>query len=183
MSSGLCYAPVMRRLFLGVLAVGALACTETAELEVTHFKRPCYTFDQSMCAVYREGPNEPWYDLEGYIGGFTPEWQTEYVVEVEVEYSSSYYTWGDLRYFSLSEVKSQRDVAPGTTFELDLSPDHLVATSSMSFELGQDRNVVCADAETCERARDILRGGGWFPATLEHPATKHDPLVLLKLNR
>lgn len=157
------------------------ACGQTRELEVTHFRRPCYGFVAQTCTVFREVGTEAWLDYYGTIFGLDPKWQHEYLLEVDVDHVDPFYGPGVIERYSVNEVQSERQVAEGTRFELDLDGDHLAATGTQSYSLIGERDLICRQPEDCERIAEILEDGLWFRAELSHPASPEEPLIIESL--
>ena len=168
-------------IFLGWLLGSACGAADgnPGIMLVDHYKVPCVADYLRLCLRASELGGSEYRYFYDYVEGFDYQWGHRYALRVEVtEIENPPQDASSLRY-ALIELIS--DELIDERFEIALTPGFAngdAATGTFSL-LGQ-RDVTCAEPETCDLIAAALAADEAITLQLGHPNSPSDPLIVYR---
>lgn len=170
--------------FVSVVILGWLVGTACGSSDskqgimlVDHYRVPCVGENLRLCLRASELDGSDYWYFYDYIEGFDYQWGHRYALSVEVtEIENPPQDASSARY-ELIEIIS--DEVIDERFEITLTPGFAngdAATGTFSL-LGQ-RDVTCAEPETCDVIAAALDADEAITLQLGHPTSPTDPLIV-----
>ena len=170
--------------FVSIMILGCLvgsACgsadREQGIMLVDHYRVPCVGVGSQLCLRASELDGSEYWNFYRTIAGFDYQWGHRYALRVEVTEIENPPADGSSARYDLIEVIS--DAVIDERFEIALTTDYATGDAATgTFSLLGQRDVTCAEPETCDVIAAALDANEAIALELGHPSTPTDPLIV-----
>lgn len=168
----------------------AIACSSTElELEVDHYQVPCVAETLKLCLLTKDGESTDWNLFREDIEGYTHVWGQSDRIRVTERKLFTTSTSGAGFAYSLVEVLSSEDIAPGVSFLYPFRPEdeeddeiRSVAREDGGGTLLDGKRFVCETDTACNDLDDGLGSRATVIMSLTYADPIDDDLILTSVS-